>query len=126
MGDYRILVTGSRSWTDYALVAHALGVVIGQSGAALSDIVIVHGACPSGADAMAARLARQRGYRTDARPADWNRLGNRAGFIRNAEMVASKPDICVAFIRAGSRGATHCADLAEKAGVPTRRYTADG
>lgn len=26
--------------------------------------------------------------------------------------------------RLHSRGATHCADLAERAGIPTRRYTA--
>jgi hypothetical protein len=39
-------------------------------------------------------------------------------------MVDSGIDRCVAFIREGSRGATMCADLADKRGIPTVRYIA--
>jgi hypothetical protein len=58
-------------------------------------------------------------------PADWDRYGKAAGMIRNAAMVKAGADICLAFVRNGSRGATHCADLAERAGIPTRRFTRD-
>jgi hypothetical protein len=58
-------------------------------------------------------------------PADWDRWPRQAGYRRNAEMVAAGADECRAFIRGGSRGATHCAREAEKAGIPTRRWTAD-
>ncbi|MGH8878010.1 MAG: hypothetical protein ACRD0P_11805, partial [Stackebrandtia sp.] len=48
--------------------------------------------------------------------------GRAAGPARNAAMVHTRPALCLAFIRDHSRGASHCADLAERTGIPTRRY----
>jgi hypothetical protein len=55
-------------------------------------------------------------------PEGWWRINRRAGFERNAHMVALGADCCLAFIRAYSGGATHCANLAEAAGIPTFRF----
>jgi YspA, cpYpsA-related SLOG family len=123
MTPYRILVTGSRSWTDRECISFELGRAIGESGRDPGEVVIVHGACPSGADAMAALIAEGYGYATEPHPADWS-YGKRAGFIRNAEMVSAGASLCLAFIRDLSAGATHCAGLAEKAGIEVRRFTA--
>ena len=51
--------------------------------------------------------------------ASFDQQGRHAGLIRNAEMVDAGASICLAFIRDDSRGATHCATLAEAAGIPT-------
>ena len=129
MTDYRILITGSRDWDDPAKISYEMGLAIGQSGASLGDVVIVHGACRAGADAIADRIARDYGYRIERHPADWRpdgKLDRSAGYRRNAEMVALGADVMLAFIRDDSAGATHCATMAAQAGIETRRYTADG
>lgn len=117
----RILITGSRTWTDWAFINRRLD----QAWAALGgdpQTVLVSGNCPRGADAMAEEWAELRGIQVERHPADWNKYGKRAGFMRNAEMVDLGADICIAFIKDKSKGATMCASLAEKAGIDTRRY----
>lgn len=62
------------------------------------------------------------GVPAEVHPADWALDGRRAGLVRNAVMVATRPDLCLAFIHNHSPGATHCATLAERAGIPTTRH----
>jgi hypothetical protein len=130
---YRILVTGSRDWTRMDLVHAALATACYQN----IPATIVHGACPTGADAQAgwwARehqvigLAEERHRAQDFGP--WPAAGPR----RNAHMVSLGADICLAFIGPctkasckrphphGSHGASGCATLAETAGIPVLRW----
>ena len=117
----RILITGSREWIDKSTLNEAIGDEYIKSGLDHEDITLVHGTAP-GADSMAAELAEYFGFNIEAYPADWEKHGRRAGFVRNAEMVKLGADICLAFIRNESKGATMTADLAEKSGIPVRRY----
>ena len=115
----RVLITGSRTWADVAAIRSSLRDVWGDG-----TTVLVSGACSMGADRIAEDLWRQWGGQVEQHPAEWSRHGKSAGFHRNAEMVAAGADVCLAFIHNGSRGASHTAQLAENAGIPTRRYTA--
>jgi hypothetical protein len=90
--------------------------------AAYPNAILVHGDCPDG-DRQAAGIWRGLGGECEAHPADWEEHGRAAGPIRNQRMVESGINACLAFIRNGSRGASHCAALAEDAGIPTVRYT---
>jgi hypothetical protein len=147
VADYRILVTGSRTWKDYHAVHDALAAVAGEAlRAGHSGLTVITGAAPYGADHDAVQWAAIVSYdgaaglavARESHPADWHPRGKRdlsAGFRRNAEMVAAGADVCLAFISPcsaryctkpkphGSHGASHCADLAEKAGIPVRRWT---
>lgn len=113
----RILITGSRDWEDKGAVFSALLNAAKQE----TDVTLVHGGA-SGADTIAARWGEHFGWTVEAHPADWAQYGKRAGFIRNDHMVKLGADICLAFIKNNSRGATMTAGLADKAGIPVRRY----
>jgi hypothetical protein len=118
-GAVRVLVTGSRDWTHALTITTALARLHTEHGPRL---VVVHGACPHGADAIADRWARANGVPVELHPPDWRTHGRAAGPIRNAAMVHSAPALCLAFIRNHSPGATGCARLADDAGIPTTRH----
>lgn len=127
----RILITGSRDWADRVTIAREIvrlqqefaPIQPGQHDYHCDDWVFVHGACPTGADAIADEFVVTHWLNVERHPADWDTHGKQAGPIRNAEMVRAGADVCLAFIRNGSKGATRTADLAEKAGIPVRRFT---
>jgi hypothetical protein len=133
----RVLVTGSRDWADASMVAAALDQA---TDAGRTPSVVVHGACPTGADKMAAQWAEAQHdqpfdapVQEEAYPADWSQ-GRKAGPVRNKMMVDRGADVCLAFIsdctsprcsKPGphpSHGASGCADMAERAGIPVYRY----
>lgn len=123
---YRILLTGSRDWADRAALRTALDKALC---AHRWNLIVVHGGCGKGADALAAEWCREtadQGVREETHPvwpADWRRFGNGAGPMRNQGMVDAGADECFAFIVSGSRGASHCAARAEAAGIPVRKWT---
>lgn len=127
--DYRVLVTGSRSWPSPDLVYKELSRVLCQvwTAKAGGSLVVIHGACPTGADQHASEWcafphALVVPVIEEAHPADWKNHGKAAGFMRNSVMVGLGADECLAFILNESRGATHTAERAESAGIPTRRF----
>lgn len=86
-------------------------------------MTLVHGACPRGVDRFADIWAcRTVGVTVERYPANWREHGKAAGPKRNEAMVELGANLCLAFIHNGSRGATHCAQIAEAAGIEVRRF----
>ncbi len=76
-----ILVTGSRDWKHAGLILHPL--------VNSKPDLIIHGACPTGVDAITERWARSCKIFTIPMPAQWKKHGKSAGPKRNGNMVAA-------------------------------------
>lgn len=116
----RILVTGSRDFTNRPLLVQAFNEL------GLLNPVIIHGQCPDGADSMAQAEAHARGWWVWSCPANWSRYGSAAGPKRNQRMLdEAQPQVVLAFPLPGSVGTRDMMWRAEKANVPIRIYKGD-
>lgn len=76
---------------------------------------LVSGGCKQGADAMAEKIARAGGLTLTIHYADWDRVGNGAGFVRNTK-IAEDCDVLIALVAPDRTGGTEdtvrkCRDL---------------
>ena len=104
----KVLICGSRNINDPALVSQA----VSQSGT-IPTHIISGGA--RGVDKLAADYAASQGIEFTEFPADWDRYGKRAGFIRNYTMVGNA-DAVIAVWDGTSPGTKHSIDLARSCG----------
>ncbi|GAA3136833.1 hypothetical protein GCM10010466_29560 [Planomonospora alba] len=126
----RVIVTGSRDWSDLHQVCRALETVykLAEQRETL-PLTVVHGGCPTGADAMAAAWAYLAAQDLDLAvieqvyEADWSR-GKVAGPERNARMVRDGAHLVLAFHQDNSKGTADTIRRAEAAGIPCHVYTA--
>jgi hypothetical protein len=117
-----VIVTGSRAWPNYAVVWRAL--------ADHSPTLVVHGACPLGADAMAERWCKRMEVDYRGMPARWQTgsgVNKRAGHQRNRRMLETYPGVLVfAFPHGPSPGTRNCMSVAVDLGHPLWVFDMDG
>lgn len=105
----RILVCGGRDYSDCDKFNEVLTQYLPN------NPTIIHGAA-RGADSLAGDFAHRHKLSWIAYPADWDKYGKRAGYIRNVQMLnEGKPDLVIAF--PGGKGTDMMINLAEKANV---------
>ena len=120
MKSFKVLVCGGRDYNDYRHVRKVLNRLHEAVRLSGKVLVIIHGNA-RGADLLADTYARDEQIEVLSFPANWDLYGKRAGFIRNKQMLdVGKPDLIIAF--PGGRGTDMMCEIAEKAGVPVRRY----
>lgn len=118
--DFYLLIAGSRTFNNYDLLKRWCDFFLqNQKG----TIHIVSGGA-RGADTLAEQYAKERGYQLHVFPADWNRYGNRAGYIRNEEMhefIAKEYKRgVVCFWDGQSKGTAHNFELSKTYNNPLR------
>lgn len=118
----KLLVTGSRAWTDRDLMAETLDELLAERNTIASQVLLIEGEAP-GADVMARDLWWERGGPVLGVPANWQ-IGRQAGVIRNQRMVDMMPDLVVGFLTKHSRGTSDCLARAREVGIETQVVSA--
>lgn len=136
--EFRVLVTGSRDWSDKSLIAQALdgALTLLQVPVTMQHtMTLIHGDA-KGLDTMAEMEAIRRGWKIEGYPAQWTKHTDAcpqwhsgaesckmAGHRRNHEMIALGADLVIAFPlgeeKSGmSKGTWGCTRAAMTAGLP--------
>lgn len=107
----RIIIAGSRSFSDYDLLKKKCDELFEW----IKDPVIISGHA-RGADTLGERYAKEKNIELKCFPAKWKEYGFKAGFIRNTEMAQyaakAKRAVLIAFWDGKSTGTR---DMIEKA-----------
>lgn len=103
----KIVVAGSRDFARYDILKSSLDQLLLNE----KDVTIISGTA-RGADQLGERYAKEKGYGLLRFPANWDKFGKSAGYIRNEEM-AENTDAVVVFWN-GSRGTKHMIDIAKR------------
>lgn len=113
---FRVIIAGSRDFNNYEFLSSKMDRLL--SNIIFDDIIILCGEA-RGADTLGKRYAIERGYDIESYPADWNKYGKSAGYIRNSEM-AKNADALAAFWDGKSKGTGHMINLAKEHGLMIR------
>lgn len=109
----KIIVAGSREFNNSNLLKNELHKFIKELEA--NKVEIVSGTA-KGADKLGEQYAAHFNQDVKRFPANWDKYGRSAGYIRNSEM-AKYADACIVFWDGKSKGTKHMIDLAEKEGL---------
>lgn len=115
----QLIIAGSRTISDPAVLLDALDR-FGIETAMVSEVI--SGCEPNGADRLGEDWAREHGIPVKEFPADWKKLGLRAGIIRNGYMAryaCVKNGMLLCLWDGKSRGTKNMIDEARSCMVPT-------
>ena len=114
----RVLVTGSRDYTDEQRLRVIMTRIARVFFTNEDEPPILISGNARGADTLAEKVWESHGWPIERYPADWDTHGRSAGHIRNAEMAKTGADVCVAFPLGKSAGTRGMMKIAEKHGIP--------
>ena len=114
MEGLRLIIAGSRDWENYSIVRSTTNEI-------LTDIYFKHpfdtvqvvSGTAKGADLLGEQYAHEYNFNVKKFPANWEKEGKKAGYLRNIEM-AENADACIVFWDGQSKGSKHMIDMAEK------------
>jgi hypothetical protein len=112
---FTVLVCGGRDFEDITLMTKVLHSKFDPD----DTVTLIHGNA-RGADRMAEKVLTayfRGGFEVRRFPANWNKYGKSAGYLRNKQMLEEgKPDLVIAF--PGGKGTASMIKLAKQASIP--------
>jgi hypothetical protein len=115
---FYVIIAGGRDFSDYKLLKESMDILLTY----FKDVTIISGAA-KGADSLGEVYAKEKGYNLIKCPANWDKYGKSAGYIRNCDMANiiqdSNNGICVCFWDEKSKGTKHMIDIAKSKKIET-------
>lgn len=124
----KVIIAGSRNFSDFTVLKKECckifkslsdeGCLSGNVKADCANIEIISGSA-RGADKLGEDFAKEYGIQVKRFPAQWDKYGKSAGYIRNDAMARYATDgnglgVLIAFWDGKSRGTKHMIDIAKK------------
>jgi predicted Rossmann fold nucleotide-binding protein DprA/Smf involved in DNA uptake len=111
----KLIIAGSRSLEDYSWMEAKLNKILSDT----SEPVVVISGGAKGADRLGERYAEERGFEVVVMPAEWEKHGKKAGYLRNKQM-AEQCTHAVIFWDGESPGSRHMISICENLNIPHR------
>ena len=111
----KIIIAGSRGFDNYELLKEKLDFYLKN----INEPVEIVSGTAKGADTLGEKYAIEKGYAIKRFPANWDKFGKKAGYMRNSEM-AEYGTHCVCFWDGKSSGTKSMIELAEKKEIKVR------
>lgn len=114
-GMNKLLITGSRTLTNYDELSEAIANAVAKYGA---PEVLLHGGA-DGADTLAQRWADNNGIRCEVIKPNYKEYGKRAPLVRNNELVNRASVVVAIYDGKKTNGTSYTAKAAIAKGLPT-------
>ena len=124
MTKYRMIVAGGRDYSNQNIVNYYIDRVKDVCDSRGLNLVIVCGMA-TGADTLGRNYAISNGLEVLEFPADWNKYGKSAGYIRNKEM-GDVADSAIVFWDGRSKGSKFMIDIMHELKKPVVAISYDG
>ena len=111
----KVIVAGGRDFNDEDFMIESINSLI-DTGVIPEPFTLICGMA-RGADLLAHSILSDNNFPIEEYPADWNKYGKRAGFIRN-EQMGDIADAAIIFWDEVSRGTRHMKEYMQILGKP--------
>ena len=93
---FKVIIAGSREFDNYDMLKEKCDKILSRKVNEGEEIVIVSGTA-RGADTLGEKYAEEKGYKIERYPANWDKYGKKAGYLRNKKM-AEVSNACIVFL----------------------------